>query len=289
MARLRTIKIAALNIAMHNPHSPERYVSLFQDAARLRMPIALGSFHGAMLGSISHAKNWTKEKLLAGEVFRFVKIDASHPWFNLQTSEVATEDDMEDVQIPDHLLPNLQRIEFVFNPLKHELWFICEDRQDKLGVTAAARFFQALFDRLVKTGKYPPIEVTPIPDMDTLDQLFSIHQLEKITIELKRPNADDGLADEIRLLKKLESQNTQRQKTEMVAVPGKSIQPDAETRKLAEVAARNGNVSIIGRDASGLRIQESTVSRPLLIPQRVDQEMETSMDVLKRVVHERQL
>lgn len=282
MSNIRTIQISALNIAMHQPHSPERYVSLFKDAIKLRTLVRLDTLHWAMLGSVSGPKGDGPAEELTGEIYRFVRLDPSEPWFNTQTREAATENDVGDIKIPAHLLPHLQRIEFIFKPAVHELWFICRDRSERLGPQTAVKFFQTLFNHLVQTQEYPPIEVTAIPDTDTLNEMLSLSKLERLTIELKRPNADDGADEEVKWLKKLAKQNVKTITTKLVAVAGASIAPDQETKALAFVAARNGNVSVTGRDASGRRVDESTKSRPLMIPYEVDSNIETSMDVLSR-------
>jgi hypothetical protein len=282
MSNVRTIKICALNIAMHKPHSPKRYIDLFNDAKKRKVLIRLGALHSAMLGSVQPAKGASSAEELTGEIYRFVNLDPTQPWFNLETKGIATDDEVGKIQIPEHLLPHLQRIEFVFRPDTHQLWFISQDRKDRLGVSAAVTFFQQLFDHVVEAGKFPKVEVTALPDADTLETMLSLSKLEKITIDLKRPNADDGNLEERRFLKKLEKQNAQRQIIELVAVSGLSIQPDAETRALASVASRNGNVSVVGRDEGGRRVEESTQEKPLVKVEYVDSDEETSMDVLLR-------
>lgn len=235
-----------------------------------------------MLGSLNGPTDYSKGVVLTGEIFRFVKLDASEPWFNLNTSEEASVDDMGAVSIPKHLLPHLQQIDFVFRPDNHELWFVSEDRKDRLGAQAAATFFQRLFDLVYQKGKCTQVEVTALPDMATLEMMLSLHKLERMTIDLKRPNADDAASDEARMLKKLENQGVRQQQTQLVAAAGESIKPDAETRALAKVAANNGSVSVVGKDSGGLRVVESTVARPLSLTRLVNSMVETAMDVLKR-------
>lgn len=283
MSRTRIIRIAALNVAMHEPHSAERYVSMLKDAYALRYMVRHGELHGAMLGSLYLEDPEEPTKGLNGELYRFVKLDPEEPWFNAETREMATDDDIGDIRIPGHLLPHLQRIAFVFKPDAHELWFISHDRKNHLGPQAARSLFQKLFDHLSVLREYPQIEVTVIPEAESLEHMLAIPTLERLVIDLKRPNADDGANEEQRLLRKLERQHAQRMRTELVATKNDSIQPDAETRSLAEVAARNGNVTVIGRDAAGLRIEDSTEERPLIESVLVDPNLETEMDVLKRV------
>lgn len=267
---------------MHKPHSPKRYIELFNEAKRRKLLIRLGSLHSAMLGSVQPAKGTSSAQELSGEIYRFVNLDPSQPWFNLETKGIATDADVGKIKIPEHLLPHLQRIQFVFRPDTHQLWFVSQDRRDRLGPNTAELFFQQLFDHVVEDGEFPKVEVTALPDADTLETMLSLSKLEKITIDLKRPNADDGDLEERRLLKKLERQNAQRQIIELVAVSGQSIHPDADTRTLASVASRNGNVSVVGRDEGGRRVEESTQEKPLVKVEYVNSEQETSMDVLLR-------
>lgn len=287
MAKPRSIQISTLNIAMHKPHSPQLYMALFREAKNLNALITLDTLHAAMLGSMDGPDEYQKGAVLTGEIYRCVRLDPSQPWFNVQTSEAASDDDMGSVSLPKHLLPHLQQIAFVFRPDTHELWFVSQDRKNRLGAQAAAKFFQLLFDRLYQVGKCTQVEVTALPDMETLETMLSLHKLERMTIDLKRPNADDGASEEARLLKKLEDQGIRLHATLLVAGAGESIRPDAETRTLAEVASRNGSVSVVGKDAAGLRVVESTISKPMLITRLVNAAIETSMDVLKRAALER--
>ena len=287
MAKVRSIRISVLNVAMHKPHSPQLYMTLLREAKRLQALIELGALHGAMLGSLDGPDEYRKGAVLTGEIYRFVRLDASEPWFNLQTSEAASDADMGAVKIPEYLLPHLQHISFVFRPDTHELWFVSADKKDRLGAQTAVTFFQRLFDRVYQEGKCSQVEVTALPDIETLDAMLSLHKLERMTIDLKRPNADDAASDEARWLKKLENQGIRQQQTQLVAAAGESIKPDKDTRALAAVAARNGSVSVVGKDAAGMRVEESTVAKPMLLTRLVNSAIETALDVLRRTALEK--
>lgn len=282
MGATRTIKISALNIALHKPHSPDRYIRLMTDAYKLRHVVRLGALHGAMLGSLYYEDRDDPLKGINGEIYRFVRLDPAEPWFNSETHQAATDTEVDAISIPRHLLPHMQRIPFVLKPEAHEIWFVSRDRKESLGPSVAVKFFASLFLRLMKEQPRLQVEVTAIPDSLALEKMWAIPTLNKIVIELKRPNADDGESDEVRLLKRLEKQKAKRMTTELVAVLNQSIVPDAETRTLARVASRNGSVSVVGRDAQGMQVKESTDMRPLVHSATVDQEIETTMDVLRR-------
>lgn len=282
MARTRTIKIATLNIAMHQPHSSERYVAMMKEAYALRYVVRLGGLHAAMLGALSQPEQGNPAGWMEGEIYRFVRIDPNEPWFNTATKEEASAEEVGQIRIPQHLFPHMSRFPFVFNPAEHELWFIAKDRHDSLGPKAAESIFQEIFKVLCMVSNFPEITVTAIPDMEQVERMLTLHTLDKLVIELKRPNPDDGDDDEARYLRRLENQNAKKMVTVLVAESNHSITPDAETRGLAVVAANNGKVSVIGRDVIGTRVEESTSEHPRIDTVIVDPNIETEMNVLRR-------
>lgn len=282
MKTTRTITISALNIAMHAPHSPQRYVDLLWQTRRSKKIVGLGELHGAMLGHLNGQKSFQKGMLLTGEIYRFVKLDPEMPWFDLTKSEAATEDELSKINIPTHLLPNLQRIEFCFLPDKHRLWFISKDRKDSLSPTIAARFFQILLDFICAQDNYPKVEVTAIPDSDSIDTLLSTHRIDRIELELVRPNPDDNKSAEARWKKKLERLNAKKLRTEIVSADEKGLQLSQEDKDDARAFANNGAVRVVGVSADGTKVDESTTNRPIREPAIVDSAIETSLDVLLR-------
>ncbi|WP_295548620.1 DUF4747 family protein [uncultured Pseudacidovorax sp.] len=274
---------------MHNPHSPDRYRSLMQRAYAIQKPIALGKLHGVMLGFLkaSDAERVEDADFLEGELFRFVKIDMSLPWFNAVTLREATEDEVTEISIPEHLLPNLQRLQFVFNVKRHRLFYISKDRDVTLGPGTAERFFQQLFD-IVREGRvsFPPITVTAVPDSDSIDTILSIHKLKKLRIELSVPNPDDGEEDEERFRRRLEKQKARKQVTELYAESGKGLKPDQETISLARVAAENGFVRGEGNSEEGTKVIENTKNTPEVKIVKINEDAETTMQVLRRYAGE---
>ena len=84
---------------------------------------------------------------------------------------------------------------------------------------------------------------------------------------------------------KLEKMNAQKATTELTAVKGESLKPDAETKAFAHVAANNGKVTVVGRDSHGVKVEESTAAKPLVITEHVDDNLETAMQVLQRTAY----
>lgn len=282
MSRERTIEISALNIAMHKPHSPQRYVDLFADARGLEFLVEQGELHGIMLGPLYGVEDAVSKNELTGEIYRFVKIDSDEPWFNVETRQQATDKETEGINIPPHLLAHMQHIQFVFYPKEHQLWFICKDRKDRLAPNAAERFFETLFTHVASLKGYPEVAVTALPDAAALEEMLSIHRLGKIVMHFKRPNADDDDDAEVRFMKRLEDQQIKAVTEELTAEQYESIIPDETTRREARIASRNGSVTVIGTDAEGVRVKESTSEKPTRLFRKVNEAVETAMAVLRR-------
>ncbi len=278
----RTIEISSLNVAMHAPHSPQRYVELFRAVFRQKRVARLGKVFGAMVGSLYPLDRADHSKGLEGEIYRFLKLDPNEPWFNTATKEAASEDEVQQIVIPDHLLPHLQRIPFVFHANTHRLFFVSKDRHDTFGPSAAKRLLDQVFQPLTSKGLFPEVEVTVVPDKESLDRIFAMARLSTLVIDLVRPNADDGDDEEQRWLRRLADQESRRMKVELTAERGGTVLPDADTISMAKVAARNGTVRAQGRDAVGNKVTESTTDRPMVTAAHVDSDLETTNDVLRR-------
>lgn len=279
MAKERRITLAAVNVALHAPHPAELYIQLFRRAFRSKRVVALGTLHGIMIGSMAIRE----DSYIRGEFYRFVKLDPREPWFNAESNEPATEEEMESVNIPPNLLPHLRVIPFVFNIRKHHLWFIAKDQKSNLGASTAVKFLDILLKEISLKADLPEVSVTALPDSTSVDEILNLPRLEYLRIELVRPNPDDGKRGEARWLKRLEEQNSGKMKLEITRARGEALVPDAETREMAAVASENGAVYGRGRDGTGLPIEDSTIERPMLRHEYVDSDLETSQAVLQRI------
>lgn len=283
MARHRSIEISGLNIAMHSPHSPARYVDLFYDLLRSGRMLRTSNVHVLMLGSVFPENEGRPEDGLRGEVFRFVRIDPNEQWFNAETREAATRAELSEVNIPSHLLPHLQRISFVFRPHNHFLHYIKKDRKDSLGPWALKNLLDHMIKPLVDAGDYPPVEITVIPDEQSLDRIFNMPSIQHLIMEITRPNpGDDGQSEHDRWNEKLTRINARKVTIKTDADRGDRIVPDAEMRAQAEVAAMNGKVLAVGRDINGNRLEESTAQKSFVKSLPVNPNIQTAFDVLSQ-------
>ncbi len=278
MARIRKVPVSALNIAMHQPHSPEAYVRLFRELFDSRKVINLRTVTGAMIGSMQPLKRSDLTEGFIGEFYQFVNLDTNEPWFDLNNLEQASDEEIEEIYIPDHLKPHLARFTYIFFPKGHRLYLQTRNKNRTFGIEAARKFINVLIDVAIP-GRFPTVEVTVEPDKDTLRQIFRMN-LTRLEITLLRPNADDLQAAEKRLLAKLEMQKAKKLKLTLQAESTESLEPDEDTKTIATVAASNGVVAAKGKDRMGNTIDLSTDLHPWVETAQFDEKVQLEQDAI---------
>lgn len=214
--------------------------------------------------------------LLKGALARFTEIDPNLPWFNALRFAPADEEEVRHIQIPHNLRPNYMSLFFTFHINEHLLIF--EHRgagNSYLSPKMALAYFVELFSDEALSEKYGPIAVSMVADKDQLDAIIGIPHLKKLRIYVKRPNPDDLSGYDAFWEDKLVRQGATSIEVSYEAEGNESIRPDEETRQLAEVATRNGEIDASGFDAQGNRIKRSTSEHPTLEPLRYDPENTT--------------
>lgn len=262
MPRLRSIKIGALNITIH-PHSPEKYIQLFRDARRLRRSVRYKANHYAMLGSVRNIERDEFASGIYGLLYRHLDFEQDEPWLNIREEKPADEDDLESITIPEHLKPGLIMTRYVFFPTKHRLFYEMKNEENKhLGPTTAQKIFNTILNQECLVKEYGEVTVVIEPSKEGLDKIFRIPKLERLSMEVCRPNADDLEEAERKLFKRLTRQNAQKEEVELIAEKGASLEPDDDTKMLARIAASNGKVYGKGKDENNNPLEESTIEHP---------------------------
>ncbi len=262
MPRFRSIQVSALNITTH-PHSPEKYIQLFQDVFEAARPARFRSNHYGMIGSLHFLDENNPLEGIHGEIYKFLDFNADEPWLNLAEHKKADEHDLRQVNIPDHLKPDFASARYIFLPRSHKLFFESKTADSKsFGPTTMQKIFTGIFSLKSIRELYGEVDVTIEPSREGLKNIFSIHTLKRLQIVLQRPNPDDLEETEKEVLERLNQQNAKKMESLLIADSGQSLAPDKGTQTLAKIAASNGHVSGEGKDEEGMRIEESTADHP---------------------------
>lgn len=267
MPRAQKIVLSRLNIAA-SPHPKGIYARLFEAANDIEV-----QFWGKDYAKITSRADADANRI-AGRILIWTRIDKKDVWLNKKSNRAATETDMTSVQLPPNLAPNFRSFDFVFTIDNHTITLVS---QNELGETLSPRRAAVIFEKLFSNEISQldvNVEVTAVPDSESIKRILKIDVLRTLTIFLKRPNPDDLTDVQHRVLEKLRMNGAKSQEIVLTkAADAPSLTPDADIKAIAEVASRNGWVSGKGRLADGTRVEESTKEHPLKIeielPERI--------------------
>ena len=153
-----------------------------------------------------------------------------------------------------------------------------------LGPATAAKFFAALFAQKEIVSKFSQVNVTVIPQSDSLARIFAMPIIERLTIVVTRPNpGDDGADESVRIQERMRVQNASKVTIGMDAADQEEgLKPDAGTKAIAVEAAENGKVVAQGRDRSGAAVTLSTENMPRIEQTKLYERTQTMYDMLKQ-------
>ncbi|MES2600526.1 MAG: DUF4747 family protein [Pseudomonadota bacterium] len=254
-----TIEVAALNIVA-SPHPDGIYLKLFQHVAGKEILL-----WGSDRAKITEPRAIEgRDNYFYGEVLVWAHIDTDSPWLNTDTDTEATDEEMQAVveALPTNLEPNFRPFTYVLNQAEHiVLLEIRNEAGQRFSPKRAKRMFARLFEDL--PADLPEVDVTVIPEEETLEKIFAIKRLRKLDIVIKRPNGDDLGDDFKRVMDALTQEGVRVQKIEKTkAAKVPTITPNEDTKKLAVIASTNGYVSGEGKDELGNPVFESTEEHP---------------------------
>lgn len=269
MARKKKVEAAAVNITIH-PHPQGVYREFMKDAFDLRRAVRVRGDTYMILGSLEGERD-AEPDVLSGTLIKFTQIDMDAPWFNLETFSEAEEEQVASVYIPENLRPNMVAMYFAFFVKHHLLVFEHYSEGKTLSARQVTIFLTRLSRDLRLQEKYGSIEVSPVSDKEGLSEVLSIYSLRSLTMTIMRPNPGDTLAGQTaEFFRRLERQNAKQLQERYDAMPGQALEPDEDTRQVAEVAAQNGEVVASGRNESGITETRSTKDHPAIEAERFD-------------------
>lgn len=280
MPRNPTLKMAALNVVLQ-PHTPERYASLWQALFDLHKPIPIRGDQSMMLGRIEAIDPKDHTKGFNGLIFRFTTIDTDKPWFDIEDGKEADPAVVKrEVIIPTHLCPNLTTFSYHFSPRGHRLII---ERQNENGDGLSPGAVEKLLLHLTAdpdvAKRFENIDVTVEQEKETITQMLKLHTLKELAITVKRPNPDDDSDEDEKIVFAEMAREHVRKKTVIIsALKHQGLAPNAETKRLARVAKSNGKVEAIQEQTDGVRTKISSRDHPQIETQKYNPDQQTRFD-----------
>lgn len=180
-------------------------------------------------------------------------------WFNTETMEEATSNDVQEIQIPAYLHPNLKTFRFVFNAKRHEFVFQHYAEGLKLTHNSALNFMKNIVsDKRVKR-KFGDVKVSIINEKGGIDKIFSIPRITELEVFIETPNSDVWGADfEEQAESHLEDKNARSMNVTYKSKRGEGIERDEDLNALIRASINNGHSVARGYgDAGHMEVRTS--------------------------------
>lgn len=279
MSRKRQLQFGAINITMPAPHSPDRYVQLFQKAVELEKVVKLKGDWVGRLGTLRVEQEGDGGQVVRGEFYKYIELDSTRDWFNVLRGKPAEERELESIQIPEHLKPHFQYVPFVFYPKGHRLIMVTRDGQDVVSVAQAVAILQVIFSAPELLGAFGRMDLVIEPSRDTLEKILGMPRLRTLEIIVTPPNPDDFEEFEHDLFEEMGNQRAGSYHIILNEAEDQGLAPNDRTRKLARVAQSNGKVSGVS-GPRGKTVRLSTTEHPFVEKTHYDPDVEIRSNVL---------
>lgn len=276
--RDKKITVSCLNLVLH-PHTLQKYVDFLSILNDKKITIKVRGDDALCIGSFFKEE---EGDAYVGEIHKYLNLDASADWYNVKKNSAATKDDVDGVFIPDDLRPHFKKYQFVFFPEGHRLFYVSKSGTDTLSPSLLKKFFDgaSMSSEVASFGNF---SATVEPQIGSSERLFLIPRISRIDMEINKPNPDDHANLDAQVQERLRRINAKKEILAYVASDSTGLQPDAELRGLALVAASNGKVVVKGRNDNNETVRQSTENLPLAEPTAYNPEVQSERSALVEV------
>jgi hypothetical protein len=206
-------------------------------------------------------------KGLHGTISSFVDFDSGSPWFDVDTSEAASDEELNMVDVPDHLRPEMRRCDFVLDEPNHILSFNCEPSKGGISALAMQKFLERVFADEFVVRRFGHVSVHVVHSAESVYEMFQLASIREVFIRANRPNVGDYDGTPFTNLNRwMEDQNVNTFEQRTVSEDSTMI-PDEKVKTLAVVADENGYVVVSGRNELNQVVKQSTKESAPLVEQ----------------------
>lgn len=262
----KSYQISALNIVTH-PHTPEKYLSLFQRAFEetTQVPI-IGDKWGHIASLRKIRINNEEDFAIHGLILKYTQINKDE-WYNITKAELATKEELGEINIPANLRPNTQQFQYVFFPQQHRFIYISK-HSEPLGDRRWVQFSPGLMKKFLTNlfSQFLPdnndFEITIEQSSEEIEKIIKAYTVSKLEILINLPNDDAGSSIYKDITERLNDENVSIYYEHKTAKKDHSIVPSEETIEHINVAKSNGYVRAEVINQDGKKESFSTEDHP---------------------------
>lgn len=231
-----------INVAVHPHDGPQTYRSLFENAYSLDRAVRV---HGDRYAWMSHL--WVngegRKAYLTGNIATFTQIDVDGAWIDMSTRSSADQSRIDDIKkAVSGVQPNYHEFRFYVDLKDHLVVVETDDGKRTFSPRMIEKFLRGVFSQEVIVDAFGEVEVSFVPDKESLNRIIGSKYLRKIEIHLTRPNADSVADVEKRLMEELDKMGARSSTVTYAAIRGQTLDLPEEVKNIARVARTNGYV-----------------------------------------------
>lgn len=291
MARPFSFTMHAANIVTQ-PHSRDGYERLIRAFYSAKRPVKLRGDRYALITSLA----WRRERgqsenaVATGTISTFTNVDLNAPWLNTETGAAAEDQETQTISIPPYLRPNLAQFNYWFDLKRHIMVIQGLSRMYvrgegykfySMGPTLIQRYLDILATEKRALREFSRIDVTIVPDSQTVASILSSKGLRSLTITLKPPNPDTLGSVRARFMQRLNDMNAKSRIESYVALAGQDLKPDEDVQTVAKIAAANGRVDARILTATQGVVPVSTVGKAMVEKMEVDTDANSEQEIFE--------
>ncbi|MEM9310903.1 MAG: DUF4747 family protein [Pseudomonadota bacterium] len=276
MARPAKIEVQAINLRIdEEKRDYQALVSALQNIRR-----------GVRVHGDSHlAINYYDQESNIGVISKYTEIEIDGEWFDLQTFDVANEFALDELNIPEHLRPNLSQYWFTLVPELHLFVFSSYSESKSLSANLVSRYFEGALNWNEIVEQFGYVESDIVQSYDEVEKILALDSLVEIDLLIRQPNPDEmdeGLAKEIK--ERIKQQKADELREILRSKTRNRIEPNERTKKLGALAAENGRLKARAIE-NGVMRDYDTTETPLHVAETYGPE-ESERTVFRRLVDE---
>lgn len=254
MPRPSKLEVSAINLRI--PADQERnYSRLLEALFARRLAVKV---YGDSFVAITQYDASTGE----GVFSKYSEIDIDGDWFDLDDFGPAAPERLDEVNIPESLRPNLAAFYFKLDSDLHVVAFESYSESRGLSARSVEKYFKEALRKPDIVNYFGRVEADTVKSYGEVQRIIELAQLKELKIIIRRPNPDDVSGDLAALIEeRLREQKGEEYEETIRSKDDDGLEPNERTKKLAFVAAENGEVS--GKSlVNGVLVPHTTEEKP---------------------------
>jgi hypothetical protein len=256
LSRPSKIEVSAVNLRIPAEYKRD-YSGLIEALWKQRRGVKV---HGHTYVAISHFDPISSE----GIISKYTEIDIDGDWFDLDDFDAASDDKVEEINIPKNLRPNLSQFYFKLHESDHVLTYSSYSESRSLSARSIEIYFQEISDTTTIKRKFGSVQADVVKSYSEVEKIMALPKLRELRFTIRRPNSDGlGKALAERIEERLKEQDGDEYQEAIRTSSTRGLKPNERTKQLGYVAAENGEL-LAKSLVNGVLTPHTTEKSPLI-------------------------